>query len=85
LIADGDELAAINRLRTALLAGPDPVLQELLGRLLVRVGKEVEGSRQIELAREELGAPEGHIEDLLREVEHLLGTEKDQADAGPDA
>ena len=51
---------------------------------MVQVGKEVEGSRQIELAREELGIGEGRLEDLLREVEHLLGAEKDQADAGPD-
>ena len=82
LLAAGEEPAAAARLRALLLEENDPRLRYLLGRILVRMGKEVEGSQEIELAREELAAVESALEDLFRELDDLLVPEEDEPDPG---
>ncbi len=84
LARSGEELAAIGKLRAALATREDSRLRYLLGRLLLRVSKEVEGSGMIELAREQLGLGEGGGEDVLAELDDLLVAEEDEADPGHD-
>ena len=83
MIRSGDELAAIARIQAILAEREDPALARLLGRLLIRVGKEVEGSALLD-AWEEVGAVERGLERLLLELEDLPPAQEDEPDPGPD-
>ena len=78
------EIGAIARLKALLAEKDDPRLRYLLGRLLVAVAKEVEGSLELEAALSEVEAEKGGLEEVLAELDDLLSFEEDEPDLGGD-